>query len=311
MRRPAVRPVPRASRREPRHRVDRCERVERDPDLADLQLVPAVGAVTGCEDDVLVDQRAPEQNVRPGTRSSAPYGWPFPSGLPPVTAPAGVLEPSAIVEESDDRQQNPYAYLPPSIDRAMVARLATNFGSTSRGGAPRSVWRAGCGARPDAQVAGTRPVAARDRDVELGVAQHSVFRDVEPRRFPCGSTRIPNVRFIAQRAVRRGERERPDREEAGRLHAELVEVARVPEATGAGRQILGERRPRRCRSRASPRRLPSRAASAIGSSRRIRSTSSTPKTTINPRRRRSRSRPTERLKPDAAVTATSAAMGRR
>ena len=71
------------------------------------------------------------------------------------------------------------------------------------------------------------PVAARDRDVELGVAPHAVLGDVEtgrlrpPRRCGC-----PKVIFITQRIANDSENVHDaDDGDAERLHAELVEAA--------------------------------------------------------------------------------------
>src|SRR6185295_12203986 len=85
---------------------------------------------------------------------------------------------------------------------------------------------------------GLGPVAAGNRDVELGVAPHAVFRDVQTGRLRLGlDPDAPHSLHHPQRAEARGERERAYGDEAERLDAELMERAGVDEPTLAGRKI--------------------------------------------------------------------------
>src|SRR5690348_11800160 len=81
-------------------------------------------------------------------------------------------------------------------------------------------------------------VAARDRDVELGIAPHAVLVHVEALRLDRGiDADAPHLVQGPEAAVRRAEDERADGDEAERLHAELVEAAAVDEALRPGREI--------------------------------------------------------------------------
>src|SRR5438105_4790305 len=78
-------------------------------------------------------------------------------------------------------------------------------------------------------------VAARDRDVELGIAPHAVLADVE-----AGGLRLlldpdsPEALHRPEAPERGREGERADGGEAEQLDPELVERARVDEAAAAG-----------------------------------------------------------------------------
>ena len=85
-------------------------------------------------------------------------------------------------------------------------------------------------------------VAAGDGDVELGVAPHAVFVDVEAAGFDGFSTRMPQslcMTHSAPKLVR--EAEGADREQAECLDAELVEAAGVDEAAVAGGEFVRQR----------------------------------------------------------------------
>src|SRR5262245_9136055 len=70
---------------------------------------------------------------------------------------------------------------------------------------------------------GLGAVAARDRDVELGVAPHAVLVDVEADRLDLRlDADAPQLVHGEQRAERRAERERADGDDAERLYADLV-----------------------------------------------------------------------------------------
>ena len=73
-----------------------------------------------------------------------------------------------------------------------------------------------------------RPIAAGDRDVELGVAPHAVLGDVEPGMLSTSRLRPDPDRHLhhPEDGERGGERERAHRDEAERLDAELVEARR-------------------------------------------------------------------------------------
>src|SRR5919109_2093955 len=85
-------------------------------------------------------------------------------------------------------------------------------------------------------------VAARDRDVELGIAPHTVLGDVE-----AGRLRLlldpdpPQALKRPEAAERGGERERSDRGEAEELYPDLVERAGVDEPAAASLQRRGKR----------------------------------------------------------------------
>src|SRR6266576_3304071 len=97
------------------------------------------------------------------------------------------------------------------------------------------------------------PIAAGNRDVELGVTPHAVFRDVET-----GSLRLrldadpPEPLHHPERSERGGEGEAADRDETQRLDAELVEGPRVDEPTLAGGEIRRQRRTREDPGRQGP-----------------------------------------------------------
>ena len=157
-----------------------------------------------------------------------------------------------------------------------------------------------------------RAVAARDRDVELGVAPHAVLRDVEAGRLHLGLDPDPQRVFIVQSAANEAVKvnaptarsaERPGRRAGGSSPCRRGRRARSRGSPPA-------RAPRRARSRACPTRRPCRARRRRRSDRRCASArpQTTPSTATTPRRRRSRSPPTARRSPHAAVMATSAAM---
>src|SRR5262245_5674622 len=97
------------------------------------------------------------------------------------------------------------------------------------------------------------PVPAGNRDVELGIAPHSVLGYVQSRRLDVLlDANPPQVLQRPEAAERGGEREYADRQQAERLNAELMERAGVHQAARAGREVRRERRhreqPRRERS---------------------------------------------------------------
>src|SRR4051794_41569511 len=74
-------------------------------------------------------------------------------------------------------------------------------------------------------------VAARNRDVELGIAPHAVLGDVEPERLRVLlDPDAPDLVHPVEEAEADGEDPDADDGDAERLHAELVEAARVDEA---------------------------------------------------------------------------------
>src|SRR5207244_13327903 len=73
-----------------------------------------------------------------------------------------------------------------------------------------------------------RPVPARNRDVELGIAPHSVLGDVQPRSLDVLlDADAPETLHRPQAAERGGEGERTDGDEPERLDAELGERSGV------------------------------------------------------------------------------------
>src|SRR6266567_2852854 len=82
-------------------------------------------------------------------------------------------------------------------------------------------------------------VAAGDGDVELGVAPHAVFVDVEAACFDgfCDAD-APELVHDVERSEAGGEAEDADGCEAEGLDAELVEAAGVDEAAGAGGEFV-------------------------------------------------------------------------
>src|SRR5437763_11756141 len=89
------------------------------------------------------------------------------------------------------------------------------------------------------------PVAAGNRDVELGIAPHAVLGDVEAGRLDVRlDANPPEPVQRPERAVRGCEREAAHREEAERLHAELVRRAGVEEAAATDADRGRQRRKR-------------------------------------------------------------------
>src|SRR6266576_5531777 len=88
-----------------------------------------------------------------------------------------------------------------------------------------------------------RAVAARDRDVELGVTPHPVLGDVQ-----AGGLDVlldpdsPEALHHPEAAERGAEREAADGDETQCLDAELVERARVEKSAASGRKSRDERR---------------------------------------------------------------------
>src|SRR4051794_10711279 len=89
-------------------------------------------------------------------------------------------------------------------------------------------------------------VAARDRDVELGIAPHAVLGDVQAGRLhmPLDAD-APEALERPEAAERSPEREDADGDQPERLHAELVEGASVDEPARTSVQIGGEGRDRK------------------------------------------------------------------
>src|SRR5439155_23548383 len=86
-------------------------------------------------------------------------------------------------------------------------------------------------------------VAARDGDVELGVAPHSVLGDVEAGRLDVLlDADSPEPLQRPEAAERSGEGEAADRDQTECLDSDLVERARVDETAAAGGEVRGQRR---------------------------------------------------------------------
>ena len=139
-----------------------------------------------------------------------------------------------------------------------------------------------------------RPVAAGNRDVELGVAPHAVLGDVEAGRLRLlarrGSPRSSSSRRAPPNDAVKVKR--ADGGEAERLDAELVERSpcrRARPRRWRGSSTAAARR--RGRSRACPRRRTSRAPRPRRSGRRSRSARRRARRRRRSRRRRRRSRP--------------------
>src|ERR1700674_5706352 len=100
---------------------------------------------------------------------------------------------------------------------------------------------------PGAEMAVTLgAVAAGNRDVELGIAPHTVLVHVETLRLDFG--RDPDAPDLVQHpetAERRSERERADGDEAERLHAELMEAPAVHKALRARCKVRRQDRNRK------------------------------------------------------------------
>src|SRR5438067_6640107 len=99
----------------------------------------------------------------------------------------------------------------------------------------------------EAEVAvGLGAVAARNRDVELGVAPHAVLVDVESLRFDARLDADPPDLVKDEEAPERAaEGECTDGDEAERLDAELVEASAVDEALASRREMRREHRHRK------------------------------------------------------------------
>ena len=156
-----------------------------------------------------------------------------------------------------------------------------------------------------------RPVAARNRDVELGVAPHAVLVDVESTGLDLRLDADAHVFFRTKRIANdSGERERADRTQAERLDAELVEAAAVEEPGRPVARLFACDGSVRKPSASVPQTpaIPCAATAPIGSSIPTRSTRSTPKTTITPATKPITIAAHGATNAQAAVIATSAAI---